>query len=146
MKISILILSFLAGCTIASYGQPNTAQEPLNFSRELPPIRGHYKELAALSPDPTSSHEPSDKLKFPFDQALADKVLRHKPFYLTNVTVDDFKLPDPPANSSVRTRAELNYLLGLQHHRTPEDIRESLYLSDHLDYFTNAGEIGRSIG
>jgi acid phosphatase (class A) len=57
--------------------------------------------------------------------------------------MDDFKLPDPPANSSAQTRAELDYLLALQHHRTPEDVRSSLYVSTE---FPTSSDIGRLIG
>jgi acid phosphatase (class A) len=98
-------------------------------AREFTPIRGHYKMLAAFSPLPKSSHEEIDKVKFPFDQGWADKVLSDKPVYLGNVAVDDFRLPGPPANSSEQTRAELNYLLILQHNRSMEDVRSSLYMS-----------------
>jgi acid phosphatase (class A) len=107
------------------------------------PVRGHYKTLAAFSARPASDHEAVDKLKFPFDRSFANKVLSEKPYYLTTVTVEDFKLPDPPANSSAQTRAELDYLLSLQHNRTPEDIRSSLYMSS---VFLTSADIGRLIG
>ncbi len=107
------------------------------------PIRGYYKVLAALSPQPASDHEPVDKMKFPFDQAFANKVLGEKPHYLTNVSMESFRLPAPPANSSVQTRAELDYLLTLQHNRTPEDVRSSLYMSN---VFQTSGDVGRLIG
>src|SRR5882724_1936966 len=124
----------------AVYGQ-NSAM--ISSAKELTPIRGHYKALAALSSAPASDHEAADKLKFPFDQAWANKVLSEKPFYLQNISVDDFKLPDPPANSSAQTRSELNYLLALQHNRTNEDVRSSLYMSS---VFQKPADIGRSIG
>src|SRR5580704_2130795 len=73
------------------------------------PIRGFYKVLAALSPQPASEHDALDKIKFPLDQSYANKVLSEKPHYLTNVSIDAFSLPAPPANSSAQTRAELNY-------------------------------------
>lgn len=107
------------------------------------PIRGYYKVLAALSPQPVSDHDALDKIKFPFDQAFANKVLSEKPHYLTNVSIDAFSLPAPPANSSAQTRAELDYLLELQHNRTPEDIRSSLYMSN---VFQTSDDIGRLIG
>jgi len=129
---AFLILCLLS-CMEVSYSQ-DTA---------LTPIRGHYKILAALSPQPASDHEAVDKLKFPFDQSFASKVLSDKPFYLQNVSVDDFRLPAPPANSSAQTRAELDYLLALQHSRTPEDVRSSLYMSS---VFMTSGDIGRLIG
>lgn len=129
---AFLILCLLS-CMEVSYSQ-DTA---------LTPIRGHYKILAALSPQPASDHEAADKLKFPFDQSFASKVLSEKPVYLQNVSVDDFRLPDPPANSSAQARAELDYLLALQHTRTPEDVRSSLYMSN---VFLTSSDIGRLIG
>ena len=60
------------------------------------------------------------------------------------VTVNDFKIPDPPANSSDQTRAEeLNYLLSLQYSRTLEDITTSIYMSDNPE---SPSDIGRLIG
>jgi acid phosphatase (class A) len=69
--------------------------------------------------------------------------LSEKPLYLQGISVDDFKLPDPPANSSVQTRAELDYLLALQHNRTVEEVRSSLYMST---VFMTSSDIGRLIG
>jgi acid phosphatase (class A) len=132
-KSFVFLILCLLSCMEVSYSQ-DTA---------LTPIRGHYKILAALSPQPASDHEAADKLKFPFDQSFANKVLSEKPVYLQNVSVDDFRLPDPPANSSAQTRAELDYLLALQHSRTPEDVRSSLYMSS---VFLTSSDIGRLIG
>ncbi len=130
-----LLFAFLMLCSGICYGQDMPA-------RQLTPVRGHYKQLVALSPKPRAAYAEMDNKKFPFDSAWAKKVLSIKPYYLTGVSVDDFKLPDPPANSSEQTRAELNYLLALQHNRTPEDIRLSLYMSNSPD---SASDIGRSL-
>jgi acid phosphatase (class A) len=132
-KASVFILLYLLFCFRFLY-----AQDIKNI-----PNRGYYKVLAALSPQPATNHEAVDKLKFPFDQSFANKVLSEKPHYLTNVSADAFTLPDPPANSSAQTRAELDYLLTVQHDRTPEDIRSSLYMSN---VFQTPSDIGRSIG
>jgi acid phosphatase (class A) len=136
MKIFAFLL--FMSCSVLSYGQGR-----VEAGRELSPIRGQYKVLAALSPKPKSPNEAIDKLKFPFDQAFADKVLSIRPFYLQNVSVGDFHLPDPPANSSGQTRSELNYLLALQNNRTPEDIRASFYLSNTP---ATPSDIGIAIG
>jgi acid phosphatase (class A) len=140
LPIGVRGLGFLLfmGCSALSYGQGR-----VEAGRELSPIRGQYKTLAALNPKPKSPNEAIDKLKFPFDQAFADRVLSLKPFYLQNVSVGDFNLPDPPANSSEQTRSELNYLLALQNNRTPEDIRASLYLSNTPE---TPSDVGLSIG
>jgi len=145
MKLRLFILLLLTGCTLLSDGQTTIGQTtiPTGFSRELTPVRGHYKALASLSPRPGYSGQELDNLKFPFDKAMADVVLSQKPFYLQSVTLDDFQLPAPPANSSEQTRAELNYLLALQHSRTPEEVRSSLYMSNIHE---TPGDVGRSIG
>jgi acid phosphatase (class A) len=123
-----------------SFGQKNRG----GFDSSLAPVRGNYKVFESLSPQPKATNLDVDKLRFPFDQSWADKMLAIKPVYLQNVSVDDFKLPDPPANSSDQERAELNYLLYLQHNRTAEDISSSIYMSDHLD--TPPSEVGQAIG
>lgn len=112
-------------------------------SRPLSPVRGNYKLFASLSAAPKAPNLDIDKLRFPFDQAWADKVLSVKPVYLANVTVNDFKIPDPPANSSDQARAELNYLLSLQYSRTLEDITTSIYMSDNPE---SPSDVGRLIG
>jgi acid phosphatase (class A) len=112
-------------------------------SVELTPIRGHYKVLEAINPKPLPDYAVLDKLSFPYDEKFAAKVLIEKPYYLKSTIVSDFKIPDPPANSSLQTRAELDYLLALQEYRSPEDIRSSLYLSNH---FLTPSDMGQLIG
>jgi acid phosphatase (class A) len=110
---------------------------------ELTPVRGHYKTLGAIDPKPLTDHEAIDKLTFPYDEIFASKVLSDKPYYLKDVSVNDFILPNPPANSSPQTRAELNYLIGLQENRSSEDIRSSLYMSS---VFLSPADMGKLIG
>lgn len=127
--------------------------------RELIPVRGHYKQLASYSPKAKSSNEEMDKQKFITDKETVERRLSLTPYYLQNVTVDDFKIPEVPANSSEQTRAEINYLLALQKYRTKEEIRSCLYLADvyynlrtkpsdstYSRYRRNLFHIGRSIG
>ena len=127
--------------------------------RELTPARGHYLQLQTFNPKPVSPNEAVDKRTYPFDSVVAKRRLSLKPIYLQNVPVDDFKLPDVPANSSEQTRAELNYLLALQKQRTNEDVRTSLYManiyynlrikptdSTYTRFRKNLFFIGRSIG
>jgi acid phosphatase (class A) len=132
-KEPVFVFLWLLSCVGLTYGQDTVCAA----------IRGHYKVLAALSSRPASDHEAVDKLKFPFDPSIAKRVLSEKPFYLQHISADDFKLPDPPANSSAQTRAELDYLLALQHNRTPEDVRSSLYMST---VFLTSSDVGRLIG
>lgn len=151
-NIPSFLLSLFIFIAFVSLGQKNK-------NREITPARGHYKQLAVINPNPKSSSEAIDKQKFPFDQALADRRLSLKPVYLQNVSVEDFNIPDAPANSSEQTRAEINYLLALQQHRKAEDVRKSLYMADvyynlrvkpsdstYARYRSHLFHIGRSIG
>jgi len=128
-------------------------------AKELTPVRGHYKQLSVFDLKPKSPNADIDKQRFITDQATIDRRMSLKPVYLQNVTVDDFKIPDVPANSSEQTRAEINYLLALQKFRTAEDVRSSLYManvyynlrvkstdSTYNRYRRNLFFIGRSIG
>lgn len=145
----LLVSTFLLG--YAQHGKVSP--------RPLVPARGHYKQLNALSAKPKSPNEEIDKKKFVTDKETVERRLALKPFYLENVSVDDFKIPDVPANSSEQTRAEINYLLALQNSRTEEQVRASLYMADvfynlkvkpgdstYAFYRSNLFHIGRSIG
>ena len=153
-KVAVLILSFLITlpAVLAQNGK-------LKFQRGWSPARGHYKQLTPFSPKAKSGGETIDKQKFVTDNATVERRLSLKPVYLQNVTVDDFNIPDPPANSSDQTRAEIDYLLDLQKYRTQEDVRSSLYMADvyynlrvkpsdstYTRYRRNLFQIGRSIG
>jgi len=147
--IILLITFFTAG-----YGQ-----DFRNQPRKLTPARGHYKQLEAFSTKPKSSTEEIDKQKFITDQETINRRMSLKPIYLTNIAVDDFIIPDVPANSSEQTRAEINYLLALQNSRTEEEVRASIYMADiyynlrvkpsdstYSRYRKNLFHIGSSIG
>jgi len=146
-----LLLIVFTGLFSKSFSQQAT--------RELAPVRGHYKQLQQFSPKPTPSNGELDKKKFITDNETIARRLSLKPFYLYNVNPDAFNLPDAPANSSAQTRAELNYLRALQETRTQEDIRASLFYADvyynlrvkpgdstYQLYRRNLFHIGRSIG
>ncbi len=150
MKKRLLPILFCLFLT-AVYGQP--------APRALPAARGYYKELTRFSPKPKSANDLLDKQTFITDKETKERRLSLKPVYLTNVTVDDFKLSDPPANSSEQTRKEIDYLLALQKYRTKEDVRASLYYanvyynlrvkpsdSTYTRFRRNIFHIGRSIG
>jgi acid phosphatase (class A) len=150
----LLILLFLLPAPL--FAQKKNENLP---PKKLDPTRGHYRGLEAFNPKPGASSAEIDRQKFPYDAAQAEKRLSLKPYYLENVTVNDFDLPNPPANSSEQTRAELNYLLNLQNQRTENDVRTSLYMAqifyspriqpaDSLfrAYRQNLFFIGRSIG
>jgi acid phosphatase (class A) len=134
-------------------------QSPLSYQSQLTPARGHYASLAKLNDEPSAERAEWDKLKFPFSSESAQKRLSRKPFYLTNLSLDDFTVPDHPANSSQQTRAELNYLLQLQQQRSKIDVDASLEMAgvfyspgvkptdDSYSYLRkNLFFIGRSMG
>ena len=147
-------------CLNFAYGQTSAQKKSEdNYNRPLTPVRGYYSQLESFSPAPKSPNEEVDKKKFITDQAAIDKRLSLKPIYLSDVSADDFKLPDPPANSSAQTRAELNYLVEVEKNRTEEDIRRCHYMSGiFYDLNIHPGDstyeqnrknlfyIGRSIG
>lgn len=125
--------------------------------RALIPARGHYKQLQAFSAKPSVPQLEIDQQRFPYDAMVAERRLSLKPYYLSENA--DFKIPEPPANSSEQTRAELNYLLALQNQRTPEQVQAALHMagiyynlrvtsadSTYKDYRKNLFHIGRSIG
>lgn len=127
--------------------------------RDLVPVRGHYKQLMALDPKPKSPNEEIDKQKFVTDAQTVERRMSRKPNYLTSVSVDDFKIPAVPANSSEQTKGEIQYLLALQKRRTEEDVRASLFYADvyynlnvkpddpaYPTFRRNLFHIGRSIG
>lgn len=139
---------------VFGYGQNGKGNQ-----QALTPARGHYKQLATFSSKPKSANEEIDKKKFVTDQETIDRRMSLTPVYLTNVKVDDFKIPDVPANSSDQTRAEINYLLALQNSRTDEEVRASLFMADiyynlrvkpedstYTMYRRNLFHIGSSIG
>lgn len=128
-------------------------------TKTLTPARGHYKQLEAFSGKAKSANEEIDKLKFITPSEEVGRRMSLKPIYLQNVKVDDFKIPDVPANSSEKTRAEINYLLALQKYRNEQEIKECLYLADiyynlrikptdaeYPRFRRNLFHIGRSIG
>jgi acid phosphatase (class A) len=127
--------------------------------RALEAPRGYYQQLQKLSTAPAGKDLDIDKLKFVTEPSVIDRRLSLKPVFLTDSKVDDFVLPAMPANSSEQTKAEINYLLGLQANRTADDIERSKYMAgvyynlhitsedeNYETYQRNLFFIGRSIG
>lgn len=113
----LLIIALLVSALTSAFAQQ---------IRSLSPISGHYKSLAALSPK--ALPDSTDRRQFPLENAPAGlmKRLALKPTYLI-IPPSEFKIPDFPANSSVQTKAEIEFLIKLQATaRTPEKVKESL--------------------
>jgi acid phosphatase (class A) len=152
MKNTVLtILLFSIVGALAAQSKP--------VKRDLVTARGHYKQLMTFSPKPKSPNENIDKQKFITDRETVERRMSRKPNYLINVSVNDFRIPDVPANSSEQTKAEIQYLLTLQKRRTEEDVRASLFYADvyynlsvkptdptYPTFRRNLFHIGRSIG
>lgn len=151
-KLASLFISVFILSSLSSVAQKNK-------TKELTPARGHYKQLKAFSAKPKSTHEEIDKQNFQTNKETIERRLSLKPVYLQNISVEDFRIPDAPANSSDQTRAEIDYLLALQKYRTKEDVRSSLYMADvyynvrvtpgdstYSRYRNNLFFIGRSVG
>ena len=149
--ITITLLFILSALVASAQNDPK--------DRKLTPARGHYKQLPIFSAAPKSAHEEVDKQKFPDDPATTERRLSLKPYYLETITLKDFQIPEPPANSSEQTRAELNYLLTLQQQRTKLDVESSLLMagiyysprvqptdSTYTFFRKNLFHIGHSIG
>jgi acid phosphatase (class A) len=147
MKPILFILLVLVSATSFAQTKPN----------QLTPARGHYRQLKSLSVKPASANLEIDQQKFPYDTAVAERRLSLKPYYLSDKI--NFKIPEPPANSSEQTRAEINYLLTLQNQRTNDEVKAALHMagiyynlrvtpkdSTYAQYRKNLFHIGRSVG
>jgi acid phosphatase (class A) len=103
------------------------------YIHPLEPIHGRYKTLAGLSPQPDAERAGMDTITFPWFEygktALSASLWRT--YYLS--AEGEAKLPGLvrfPANSSAQTRAELDYLLDLQVHRTADEIKKAEYIAN----------------
>jgi acid phosphatase (class A) len=99
----------------------------------LEPISGHYKTLSALDSSRKPGRSNLDTIAFPWTEyskgALGNSLMRT--YYLS--PEDESKLPGLikfPANSSDQTRAELDYMLGLQQKRTKAEIERAEYIAN----------------
>ncbi len=91
----------------------------------------HYARLARLDPAARPGSGPLDRRLFDLAAMSPSyfKVLGREPVYL-DVPPTEFSLPEFPANSSVQTRAELDFLLELQsRQRSPENVARSKSLA-----------------
>jgi len=126
--------------------------------RPLAPSRGHYAKLATLDPKPEAPNLPIDWKRFETAPSFVKKVEAIEPDFV-RVPLDIFTLPPCPANSSPQTRAEIDYLLRLQAHRTEAEGERALYFApwgysssvkrDNPEFESqqrNLFYVGRSIG
>jgi acid phosphatase (class A) len=116
-KLPVLIL-FLFLCTTGIEGQSDR-----RINHSVSSATGHYEKLGRLdaSPDPTWGW--MDTIKFPAKDVTTGilAATKMRTIYLIEDIPALLQIPAPPANSSVQTRAELDYLMELQYNRTTED-------------------------
>ncbi len=94
------------------------------------PETAHYAKFAQLDGKPQPGNETLDALRFPLSEwgpLMSWKLFRT---YYADKPLGAFQKYEMPANSSKRTRAELDYLLELQRTRTPEELAWSLKIAD----------------
>ena len=152
-------MKLVSTLTVAIISTVLVANGQIALKRELTPARGHYKQLSSYPVSPTSGGEAIDQLRFPHDPASTEKRLGLKPYYLQGLSLADFNVPDPPANSSEQTRAEINYLHRLASQRSTLDVESSQFMAGvfynvrvtpedatYGAYRKNLFHIGRSIG
>jgi acid phosphatase (class A) len=119
--------------------------------------RGYYSESGKLSG--RGSNPAVDTLKFLTPPETKNYVLSIRPYYLTSASALDFKIADPPANSSPQTLAEIAYLKQLEKGRTALEVDICKFMAglsynpratekdpDYKQYQQNLFQIGRSIG
>jgi acid phosphatase (class A) len=99
----------------------------------LEPVSRHYETLGALDSSPKARRSKLDTITFPWAEyskgALGNSLMRT--YYLR--AEDESKLPGLvkfPANSSDQTRAELDYMLQLQHKRTKAETTRAEYIAN----------------
>lgn len=135
----------------------------------FPQVWGHYKKLSLYNIQPQTAFSSWDSRTFDlspnetkvpsldFTGKIIANGRERNPFYLS--ASESFAVPAPPANSSLQTRAELDYLLQLQQQRSKEDERASAFFAgvyyrtavkqgdaDYIQMRRNLFHIGRSIG
>ncbi len=94
------------------------------------PETAHYSKLSQIDGSRQPGNETLDALTFPLSEwgpLMSWKLLRTN---YAGKPLDAFRKYEMPANSSKRTRAELDYLLQLQHTRSAEELAWSLKLAN----------------
>ena len=71
LKQAFIVMAVAVCLPISSIGQASLT----GVNQPLTPVRGNYRLFASLSAAPRAANLDVDKLRFPFDQAWADKVL-----------------------------------------------------------------------
>lgn len=132
------------------------------LTRDAHPVKSHYKELALLDKNPDPAFAWMDTITYPRKEvgtaSMAVTVWRTA--YLVEDVPGLLAIDPPPANSSLQTRRELEFLVTLQAKRTEKDISRyktlaAVYHSpnnfnpldpDYDRNFSSLFHIGRALG
>lgn len=138
----LLISLFLFSTMGIACTQSKQATSTIMKTAALTPLevqaQKHYRTLAQLSVAPRAEFKELDLIKFPKE---ANKMIlkTFRPAYLSMAEIKDLVSSlKHPANSSVQTRAELDFLLDLQKTRTEEQVAQALEWNE-IVYFPIPG-------
>ena len=136
-KLKLLLLGALVLITSHCDGQRIQISAPA----QQEPIRDHYQELQKLSGAAREETAWMDDITYPPSLYKNNTMLfaLSEPVYLTSNQVDFLKNSVKfPANSSKQTRAELDFLLELQSHRTARQTSRVMEIA-RIGYWPDAG-------
>lgn len=100
---------------------------------KIEPVTNHYAQLQAISSEQQHATAWMDTIAYPTELYKSSTIFfaLTKPYYLSKPQVDFLvHAVAYPANSSKQTRAELDFLLGLQKNRTDEQVKRVLELAE----------------
>ena len=125
-KITLFLIFSLFGILLTAQIQSISTIHPIE------PIQNHYADLQKLSSIPNAAFAKMDTLAFPpsMYNSYALAMSQSIPHYLTESQFDFLKKSVAfPANSSVQTRAELDFLYDLQNKRAPKQVERVIQLA-----------------
>jgi acid phosphatase (class A) len=128
IAILMMILALMAGSKAWAAGSSEPVNDETKNIRQ--PETAHYAKLSQLDGKPAQGHETLDALTFPLSEWAPLMSWRLFKTYYAGKPLESFRRYEMPANSSKRTRAELDYLLELQRTRTPEELAWCLKIAD----------------
>ncbi len=125
MLLKLLAVVFLSTTCIISKAQKGTKKDGPAYSA----VRGYYKTLQKFSPLPNEIKRNLDTAHYPVTGVDWEKFKSRQPYYLEPKPAL-IKISPPPANNSLQTIKELEYLVSLQTQRNNEDERTSQYFAN----------------
>jgi acid phosphatase (class A) len=128
--IAVLIVILFVVTTSKAFASESNLVLTGENEKVRPVEKVHYGKLSRLDGKPQPGNEKLDALTFPLSEwapLISWKLFRT---YYATKPIEAFQKYEVPANSSKRTRAELDYLLELHRTRTPEELAWCLKLAD----------------